>query len=184
MKTYGVFPGNVSTSSRNVWKSHNNPQASMLGTTRSADASWKYRFMSGGWIVSPFHGTPNIPLQLDSITNSWTPSSLASRGMMYSTRRSPPPPPVMPAGFEISHPDIEKVGAYLEVGRRRCYISWPRIRDRIQLNIVSVKSSDTEHKRTLNSFILLPVLRNEDSNLPPVVRLTNCISENGIYDDK
>jgi len=46
--------------------------------------------------VSPFQGTPNMPLQLDSMTNSWTPSSRASGGMMYSTLRSPPYPPVMP----------------------------------------------------------------------------------------
>lgn len=48
-------------------------------------------------MVSPFHGTPNMPLQLLSITNEWVPFFLASGGIMYSTRRSPPYPPVMPA---------------------------------------------------------------------------------------
>ena len=47
-------------------------------------------------MVSPFQGTPNMPLQLDSMTNSCVPSSRASGGMMYSTLRSPPYPPVMP----------------------------------------------------------------------------------------
>lgn len=51
---------------------------------------------SGGAMVSPFQGTPNIPLQLDSMTKECLPALTASRGIMYSTRRSPPNPPVMP----------------------------------------------------------------------------------------
>ena len=47
-------------------------------------------------MVSPFQGTPNMPLQLDSMTISCLPALMALRGMMYSTRRSPPQPPVMP----------------------------------------------------------------------------------------
>lgn len=54
-------------------------------------------------MVSPFQGTPNIPLQLDSMTNECTPSLRASGGMIYSTLRSPPYPPVIPVsrGLEI-----------------------------------------------------------------------------------
>lgn len=41
-------------------------------------------------MVSPFHGTPNMPLQLDSITISYLPAFTALWGMMCSTRLSPP----------------------------------------------------------------------------------------------
>jgi hypothetical protein len=55
------------------------------------------RRTSGGAIVSPFQGTPNMPLHELSITNACVPLQRSAGGMMYSTRRSPPPPPVMPA---------------------------------------------------------------------------------------
>lgn len=47
-------------------------------------------------MVSPSQGTPNMPLQLDSMIKSCFPALRASGGIMYSTRRSPPKPPVMP----------------------------------------------------------------------------------------
>lgn len=56
----------------------------------------KKRFISGGWMMSPSQGTPNMPLQLISMTNSCLPDLTMSCGMMYSTLRSPPPPPVIP----------------------------------------------------------------------------------------
>ena len=59
-------------------------------------------------MVSPFQGTPNMPLQLDSMTISCFPALTAEGGMMYSTRRSPPYPPVMPwRGV----PSVEKIMA-------------------------------------------------------------------------
>jgi hypothetical protein len=51
---------------------------------------------SGGEMLSLFHGTPNMPLQLDSMTNSCRPRLRASGGIMYSTLRSIPYPPVIP----------------------------------------------------------------------------------------
>lgn len=33
-------------------------------------------------MVSPFHGTPNMPLQLDSMTIEYVPFLIALRGMM------------------------------------------------------------------------------------------------------
>jgi hypothetical protein len=68
-----------------------------LGTTRSAEARLEYLFIymtftyqrdvpgrweqkegctSGGEVVSPSHGMPNMPLQLDSMTNSWLPNDV------------------------------------------------------------------------------------------------------------
>jgi hypothetical protein len=44
-----------------------------------------------------YQGTPNMPLQLDSITKSWNPCFLTSGVRINSTLRSPPYPPVMPA---------------------------------------------------------------------------------------
>jgi hypothetical protein len=47
-------------------------------------------------MVSPFQGTPNIPLQVASATKECVPRLRASGGKMYSTRLSPPKPPVIP----------------------------------------------------------------------------------------
>ena len=103
--TNGVFPGSVSASCLRVSKSRSRPHASMFGTTRSAESREYHLFMSGGWMVSPFQGIPNMPLQLDSMMNSCIPASRADGGMIYSTRRSDPKPPVMPVEGVRSNPN-------------------------------------------------------------------------------
>src|ERR1700730_10400372 len=54
------------------------------------------RRTSGGWMESPFHGTPNIPLQAASETKECVLCLRESGGVMYSTHLSPPKPPVIP----------------------------------------------------------------------------------------
>jgi len=42
------------------------------------------RRTSGGWIFSPSHGTPNIPLQVASVTKQHVPFFRSSGGITYS----------------------------------------------------------------------------------------------------
>lgn len=84
-------------------------------------------------MVSPFQGTPNIPLQLDSMTNSWIPAEQAEGGIIYSTRRSEPKPPVIPVKDELLYEFKRFMETDLvEVSRPRCKPS-PHSQDQIQL---------------------------------------------------
>ena len=88
-------------------------------------------------MVSPSHGTPNMPLQLDSMTKSWRPCAHAAGGMMYSTRRSPPNPPVIPVKREFVCVEyLLDERANLVAGCRLWCRSWPRSQGRIRLVVV------------------------------------------------
>ena len=125
-------------------------------------------------MVSPFQGTPNMPLQLDSITKECVPWVMAEGGMMYSTRRSPPYPPVMPVEGESRVQFSRRAEGEGRTLKRRAVCGvYHGFASGVEFNwnglMRSVRRGREE--QTLDARVLLPVGWDGDEDFPPVVCL-------------